>query len=86
MWIALDYIHKKDVLNPTTERSKMLDTLALTLALLSAPVPRPNMERNVRIVAPVQVASIQLARKDERASNNLTTCYENEQGSCWGKE
>ena len=24
LWIALDYIHKKDVLNPPTERSKML--------------------------------------------------------------
>ena len=64
----------------------MLDSLAIALALVATPVARPNMERNAHIVAPVQVASIQLARMDERASNNLTTCYENGQGSCWSEE
>ena len=64
----------------------MLDSLAIALALVATPVARPNMERNVRIVAPVQVASIAIVHNEERASNNLTTCYENEQGSCWGKD
>ena len=63
----------------------MLDSLALTLALLSSPVARPNMERHATIVAPVQVASIYVARREETVSDDLTTCYENEQGSCWGR-
>ena len=64
----------------------MLDSLALTLALLSSPVARPNMERNATIIAPVQVASIYVARREETVNDDLTTCYENEQGSCWGKD
>lgn len=63
----------------------MLDSLALTLALLSSPIARPSMERNAAIIAPVQVASIYVARREETA-NDLTTCYENAAGSCWGKD
>ena len=63
----------------------MIDSLALTLALLSAPVARPNMERVSIVAAPVQVASIAIARKDEEASETLTTCYENTHGSCWSE-
>ena len=61
----------------------MIVSLTIALALVAAPIARPNMERNVRIVAPVQVASIQIVRKDEDASERLTTCYENNAGSCW---
>jgi len=64
----------------------MLDSLALTLALLSAPVARPNMERNATIIAPVQVASIYVARREETVNDDLTTCYENAAGSCWSEE
>ena len=64
----------------------MIDSLALTLALLSSPVARPNIERNATITAPAQVVSIYVARKEEAVSDDLTTCYENEQGSCWGKD
>lgn len=64
----------------------MLDSLAITLALLSSPVARPNMERNATIIAPVQVASIYVARKEETVNNDLTTCFENNAGSCWGKD
>ena len=65
----------------------MLDSLALTLTLLSSPVARPNMERHATIIAPAQVASIYVARREEEAvSDDLTTCYENEQGSGWGKD
>ena len=64
----------------------MIDSLALTLALMSSPVSRPNMERNATIIAPVQVASIAIVHNEERASNELTTCYENRSGSCWGEE
>ena len=61
----------------------MIDSLAIALALVATPIARPNVERNVSIVAPVQVASIYMTRNDERASNELTTCYENKSGSCW---
>lgn len=61
----------------------MLDSLTIALALVASPIARPNMERNVRIIAPVQVASIAIVRKEEDASQNLTTCYENNAGSCW---
>ena len=64
----------------------MLDSLAIALALVATPVARPNMERNVRIIAPVQVASIAIVRNEEHASNGLTTCYENRSGSCWSEE
>lgn len=64
----------------------MLDSLAIALALVATPVARPNMERSVRIVAPVQVASIAMLRNEDRVSNELTTCYENVQGSCWSEE
>ena len=64
----------------------MIDSLALTLALLSSPVARPNMEHNATIVAPAQVASIYVARKEETVNDDLTTCYENAAGSCWGKD
>ena len=64
----------------------MIDSLAITLALLSSPVARPNMERNVTIIAPVQVASIYVARREETVNDDLTTCYENVAGSCWGKD
>lgn len=64
----------------------MIDSLAIALALVATPVARPNMERNVRIIAPVQVASIAFVRNEEHASNELTTCYENVQGSCWGRD
>ena len=64
----------------------MLDSLAIALALVATPVARPNMERNVRIVAPVQVASIAIVHNEEHASNELTTCYENRSGSCWSEE
>ena len=64
----------------------MLDSLAITLTLLSSPVARPNMERNVTIVAPAQIASIYVARKEETVNDDLTTCYENVAGSCWGKD
>lgn len=64
----------------------MIDSIAIALALVATPVARPNMDRNVRIVAPVQVASIAVVRKEERASNELTTCYENKSGSCWTEE
>ena len=63
----------------------MIDSLAIALTLLSSPVARPNMERNATIIAPVQVASI-VARKEETVNNDLTTCYENAAGSCWGKD
>ena len=61
----------------------MIDSIAIALALVATPVARPNMERNVRIIAPVQVASIAFVRNEEHASNELTTCYENKSGSCW---
>lgn len=64
----------------------MLDSLALTLTLLSSPVARPDMERDATIIAPVQVASIYVARKEETVNDDLTTCYENAAGSCWGKD
>ena len=64
----------------------MIDSLAIALTLLSSPVARPNMERNATIIAPVQVASIYVARKEEAVSSDLTTCYENMAGSCWGKD
>ena len=64
----------------------MIDSLAITLALLSSPVARPNMERTATIIAPVQVASIYVARREETVNDDLTTCYESEQGSCWGKD
>ena len=64
----------------------MLDSLAITLALLSSPVARPDMEHNVTIIAPVQVASIHVARKGETVNDDLTTCFENNAGSCWGKD
>ena len=61
----------------------MIDSLAIALALVATPIARPNMERNVRIVAPVQVASIAIVHNEEHVSNELTTCYENKYGSCW---
>ena len=61
----------------------MLDSLALTLALLSSPV---SVDSAHVIVKPARIAPIMLARAEERASDNLTTCYENVQGSCWGKD
>ena len=60
----------------------MIDSLAIAIAILATPVARPVIERNVRIAAPVQVASIQIVRKNEVASEMLTTCYENKAGSC----
>ena len=64
----------------------MIDSIAIALALVATPVARPNVERNVRIVAPVQVASIATVHNEERAGNELTTCYENKSGSCWTEE
>ena len=64
----------------------MIDSIAIALALVATPVARPNMERNVRVIAPVQVASIAIVRNEEHASNELTTCYENKAGSCWIEE
>jgi hypothetical protein len=63
----------------------MIDSLALTLALIAAPVARPNMNRNVRIAAPVNTAMIVLSTKQVAKAESLTTCYQNEQGSCWSK-
>ena len=64
----------------------MIDSLAITLTLLSSPVARPNMEHNATIIAPVQVASIYVARREATVNDDLTTCYENAAGSCWGKD
>lgn len=64
----------------------MIDSLSLTLALLSAPIVRPNIVHDVRIIAPVQVASIYMTRNEEHAGNTLTTCYENAVGTCWGRD
>ena len=64
----------------------MIDSLAIALALLSSPIARPNMERNATIIAPMQVASIAIVHNEDRAGNELTTCYENKSGSCWSEE
>lgn len=63
----------------------MIDSLAIAIALLATPAARPVIERNVRIAAPVQVAAIKIVRKDEAASDMLTTCYEVRNGSCWSE-
>ena len=64
----------------------MIDSIAIALALVASPIARPVIARNATLVAPMQVASIQIVRKEEDASQNLTTCYENDTGSCWGKD
>jgi hypothetical protein len=64
----------------------MIDSIAIALALVATPAARPNMDRNVRVIAPVQVASIYMKHSEEHASNELTTCYENRSGSCWIEE
>ena len=71
--------------NAKQKDKAVIDSLAIAIALLATPVARPAVERNAVIAAPVQVASIHVARKDESASEILTTCYENKSGSCWSE-
>lgn len=63
----------------------MLDSLALTLALLSAPVARPNLERESVVYAPAQVAPIVLQVASVKPTESLTTCYVNADNTCWGR-
>lgn len=71
--------------NAKQKDKAMIDSLAIAIAILTIHVARPVVERNVRIVAPVQVASIQIVRKNEVASEMFTTCYEVRNGSCWSE-
>lgn len=61
----------------------MLDTLSLALTLALAPV---SVDSAHAIVKPARIAPIMLARAEETAPNNYTTCFENNAGSCWGKD
>jgi hypothetical protein len=63
----------------------MIDTLALTIALLSAPVTRPNMDRTSKIIAPIQTALVQVVTREAKKSEMLSTCYQNAYGSCWSE-
>ncbi len=58
-------------------------SLAIALALTFAPA-KPNLDREVRIVAPTG-QTIAMARPSARPSENLTTCFENRAGSCWSE-
>lgn len=64
----------------------MLDSLAITLTLLSSPVARPNMERMSVVYAPVQVAPITMQVAGVKPTESLTTCYVNADNTCWGKD
>ena len=61
----------------------MLDTLMLVLATL--PTTRPNMERKVNIVAPVNVALVGTTPRKQEQAEKLSTCYEASYGSCWSE-
>lgn len=59
----------------------MIDTLLIVLATL--PTTRPNMERNVNIVAPSTVEIVPTTPRKEEQAEKLSTCYQNAYGSCW---
>lgn len=61
----------------------MLDTLMIVLATL--PTTRPNMERNVNIVAPSTVEIVRTTPRKEEKAEKLSTCYQNAYGSCWSE-
>ena len=62
----------------------MIDTL-LTIALVTLPNTRPNMDRNVQIKAPVAVAIVATTPRKEEEATKLSTCYESSYGSCWSE-
>lgn len=64
----------------------MIDSLALTLALLATPAPRANVDRVVRFVAPVETTTVAIKPDDVWGGQVLTTCYENKSGSCWSED
>ena len=65
----------------------MIDSLALTLALLATPVQRPNMDRVSHFVAPVETTTtVSIKPDDVWGGQMLTTCYENKSGSCWSED
>ena len=62
----------------------MIDTL-LTIALVTLPTARPNMEHNTQIKAPIAVAIVEITPRREEEATKLSTCYESSFGSCWSE-
>lgn len=63
----------------------MLDSLAIMIALINAPVARPNMDRQVRIVPPAPISVVAIKSRESVGGSKLTTCFENRSGSCWSE-
>ena len=63
----------------------MIDTL-LTIALVTLPTTRPNMEREVKIIAPVAVQLVRTTPRREEEATKLSTCYQNAYSSCWSED
>lgn len=63
----------------------MIDSLTLALLIVTTPVQKPNMDRVSKIVAPSELQIIAKAPKTVQKAESLTTCYENDTDSCWGK-
>lgn len=69
--------------NHSTERHKMIDSLAIAIALLATPTARPNRERVATVRAPAATSFVQLARNEESAPERATTCYIATVNGCW---
>lgn len=62
----------------------MLDSI-LIAALTFAPV-RPNLDRNVQIVAPTAAQPVLLASAQAIRPEFATTCHLQTSGSCWSEK
>lgn len=63
----------------------MFDSLAIAALLTFSPV-RPNLERNVQIVAPTPTAPVLIASASAIRPEFATTCHLQTSGSCWSEK